>query len=82
MWSVEKEKLESEIKSLQENLKQADEDMKSFRDNVRKQFEERKQKVKVTIERLKQGFEESLREKDEQHERILSDVVEEKERGK
>jgi len=38
--------------------------------------------VKLTVERMKAGFEESLRERDELHERNLRSLQEQNDRGK
>merc|ERR1712168_362787 len=59
----------AEIKVLSDKLEQERENMKSFKENVKKQFEDRQASVKITISNMKLRFDEQLKEREEIHEK-------------
>ena len=57
------------------------ENMKSFKENVKKQFDERQRQVKETINSLKQGFEENRKDDADITKRKLERLEKQKNKG-
>lgn len=69
---------ETEVKILKESLAKEQQSMIFFKENVKKQFEESQEKVKFMIDKLKDGCEQSLKDRDHLYQIKLMNLEREK----